>query len=155
MHKINNNRVGRAECARRALYINCALSNKSTICLGGCKCAISCTALLVSIKCGSMPQLSRYHTLHVAMREMRIWPQYAAKCCKNAGKFFPDGGFEVTHQLAQPISLLNTLLLQYIWYCALLAGAVLQGLANIAESWPRASKILLVKPNFLRHSLFS
>ena len=24
------------------------------------------------------------------MREMRIWPQYAAKCCKNAGKFFPD-----------------------------------------------------------------
>ena len=45
------------------------------------------------IKCGSMPQLSRYHTLHVTMREMRemrIWPQYAAKCCKNAGKFFPD-----------------------------------------------------------------
>ena len=26
------------------------------------------------------------------MREMRIWPQYAAKCCKNAGKFFPDVG---------------------------------------------------------------
>jgi len=24
------------------------------------------------------------------MREMRIWPQYAAKSCKNAGKFFPD-----------------------------------------------------------------
>ena len=24
------------------------------------------------------------------MREMRIWPQYAAKCCKNAGKFCPD-----------------------------------------------------------------
>ena len=24
------------------------------------------------------------------MREMSIWPQYAAKCCKNAGKFFPD-----------------------------------------------------------------
>src|SRR5580693_10124150 len=42
-----------------------------------------------------MPQLSRYHTLHVEMREMRemrIWPQYAAKCCKNAGKFFPDEG---------------------------------------------------------------
>jgi hypothetical protein len=40
-----------------------------------------------------MRQLSRYHTLHVVMREMRemrIWPQYAAKCCKNAGKFFPD-----------------------------------------------------------------
>ena len=26
------------------------------------------------------------------MREMRIWPQYAAKCCKNAGKFFPNVG---------------------------------------------------------------
>ena len=37
-----------------------------------------------------MPHLSRYYTLHVAMREMRIWPQDAAKCCKNAGKFFPD-----------------------------------------------------------------
>ena len=37
-----------------------------------------------------MPQLSRYHTLHVAMREMRIWPQDATKCCKNAGKFFHD-----------------------------------------------------------------
>ena len=24
------------------------------------------------------------------MREMRIWPPDAAKCCKNAGKFFPD-----------------------------------------------------------------
>ena len=37
-----------------------------------------------------MPHLSRYHTLHVAMCEMRIWPRNAAKCCKNAGKFFPD-----------------------------------------------------------------
>ena len=43
------------------------------------------------IECGSMPHLSRYYTLHVAMREMRIWPPDAAKCCKNAGKFFPDG----------------------------------------------------------------
>jgi len=24
------------------------------------------------------------------MREMRIWLPNAAKCCKNAGKFFPD-----------------------------------------------------------------
>ena len=24
------------------------------------------------------------------MREIRIWPQDAAKCYKNAGKFFPD-----------------------------------------------------------------
>ena len=43
------------------------------------------------IKCGSMPHLSRYHTLYVAMREMRIWPPDTAKCCKNASKFFPDG----------------------------------------------------------------
>ena len=28
--------------------------------------------------------------LHIAMCEMCIWPQDAAKCCKNAGKFFPD-----------------------------------------------------------------
>jgi len=26
------------------------------------------------------------------MRDMRIWPQYAAKYSKNAGKFFPDVG---------------------------------------------------------------
>ena len=26
---------------------------------------------------------------------MRIWPPNAAKCCKNAGKFFPDVGKEV------------------------------------------------------------
>src|SRR6266478_6258192 len=79
-------RVRYIECARRALYINCALS------ISGYKCAISCTALLVSVKCGSMPHLSRYHTLHVTMREMRIWPRNAAKCSKNAGKFFPDVG---------------------------------------------------------------
>ena len=42
------------------------------------------------IKCGSMPHLSRYHTLHITMREMRIWPPDAANCCKNAGKFFPN-----------------------------------------------------------------
>jgi hypothetical protein len=24
------------------------------------------------------------------VRGMRIWPPNAAKCCKNAGKFFPD-----------------------------------------------------------------
>ena len=44
------------------------------------------------IECGSMPHLSRYYTLHVAMREMRIWPQDTAKYCKNAGKFFPNIG---------------------------------------------------------------
>jgi hypothetical protein len=38
-----------------------------------------------------MRHLSRYHTLHVVVRGMRIWPPNAAKCCKNAGKFFPDG----------------------------------------------------------------
>jgi len=33
--------------------------------------------------------------LHVAMRGMRIWPQYATKCCKNAGNFFPDEWAEI------------------------------------------------------------
>jgi len=45
------------------------------------------------VKYSSMPHLSRYHTLHVVVRVvrgMRIWPLNAAKCCKNAGKFFPD-----------------------------------------------------------------
>ena len=28
--------------------------------------------------------------LYVIVRGMRIWPLNAAKCCKNAGKFFPD-----------------------------------------------------------------
>ena len=37
-----------------------------------------------------MPHLSRYYTLHVIVRGIRIWPQYAAKCYKNASKFFPD-----------------------------------------------------------------
>src|SRR6202041_3072214 len=42
------------------------------------------------VGCGSMPHLSRYHTLHITVRGLRIWPPNAAKCCKNAGKFFPD-----------------------------------------------------------------
>ena len=42
------------------------------------------------VKYGSMLHLSRYHTLHVIVRGMRIWPPNAAKCYKNAGKFFPD-----------------------------------------------------------------
>jgi hypothetical protein len=42
------------------------------------------------VEYGSMPHLSRYYTLHVIVRGMRIWPPNAAKCCKNAGKFFPD-----------------------------------------------------------------
>jgi hypothetical protein len=42
------------------------------------------------IKCSSIPHLSRYYTLHVIVRGMRIWPPNAAKCYKNAGKFFPD-----------------------------------------------------------------
>jgi hypothetical protein len=37
-----------------------------------------------------MLHLSRYYTLHVIVRGMRIQPQYAAKCYKNAGKFFPN-----------------------------------------------------------------
>jgi hypothetical protein len=43
------------------------------------------------VKYSSMPHLSQYYTLHVIVRGMRIWPPNAAKCCKNAGKFFPDG----------------------------------------------------------------
>jgi len=39
-----------------------------------------------------MPHLSRYYTLYVVVRGIRIWPPNAAKCCKNAGKFFPDEG---------------------------------------------------------------
>ena len=42
------------------------------------------------VKYGSMPHLSQYHTLHVIVRRMRIWLPNAAKCCKNASKFFPD-----------------------------------------------------------------
>jgi len=42
------------------------------------------------VRCGSMPHLSQYYTLHVAVRGLRIWPPNAAKCCENAGKFFPD-----------------------------------------------------------------
>jgi hypothetical protein len=42
------------------------------------------------VEYGSMRHLSRYYTLHVVVRGMRIWPPNAAKCCKNAGKFFPD-----------------------------------------------------------------
>ena len=42
------------------------------------------------VKCSSMPHLSRYYTLYVIVRGVRIWPPNAAKCCKNAGKFFPN-----------------------------------------------------------------
>ena len=42
------------------------------------------------IRYGSMPYLSRYYTLYVTVRGLRIWPPNAAKCYKNAGKFFPN-----------------------------------------------------------------
>jgi len=42
------------------------------------------------VGCGSMPHLSRYYTLYVTVRGLRIWPPNAAKYCENAGKFFPD-----------------------------------------------------------------
>ena len=45
------------------------------------------------IRYSSMPHLSQYHTLYIAVRGLRIWPPNAAKCCKNAGKFFPDVDF--------------------------------------------------------------
>ena len=144
------------ECARRALYINCALS---------AKCAISRTALLNMAVCGtvllniavcgtvllnmavcgtillnmavcgsmlhriikyssmphrfvkygSMPHLSRYHMLHVVVRGMRIWPPNAAKCCKNAGKFFPDGLYPFFSFLISLLSLnLSSILLKIL-----------------------------------------
>src|ERR1700723_32142 len=52
--------------------------------------AVYRTILLNAAVYSSMPHLSRYHTLHVIVRGMRIWPPNAAKCCKNAGKFFPN-----------------------------------------------------------------
>src|ERR1700721_3083133 len=53
--------------------------------------AAVCGSMLPRIcEYSSMPHLSRYHTLHIVVRGMRIWPPNAAKCCKNAGKFFPD-----------------------------------------------------------------
>ena len=52
--------------------------------------AVCRTVLLNTAVYSSMPHLSRYYTLHVIVRGMRIWPPNAAKCCKNAGKFFPD-----------------------------------------------------------------
>jgi len=51
------------------------------------------------IKYGSMPHLSWYYTLHVIVRGMRIWPPNAAKCCKNAGKFFPDVAYSSVFSL--------------------------------------------------------
>jgi len=52
---------------------------------------IKCSSMLHRVvRCGSMPHLSRYHTLHVTVRGLRIWPPNAAKCCENAGKFFPN-----------------------------------------------------------------
>ena len=36
--------------------------------------------------------------LHVVVRGMRIWPPNAAKCCKNAGKFFPDVDTPLVYQ---------------------------------------------------------
>ena len=42
------------------------------------------------IKYSSIPHLSQYYTLYVIVRGLRIWPPNAAKCCKNASKFFPN-----------------------------------------------------------------
>jgi hypothetical protein len=88
-------------------YACTALLDAVVCCTALLDAAVCCTALLDAavclhrvagcgsmlhrvVGCGSMPHLSRYHTLHVAVRGLRIWPPNAAKCCKNAGKFFPD-----------------------------------------------------------------
>jgi len=64
-------------------------------CIAGCgsmlHCVVGCGSMLhCVVGCSSMLHLSQYHTLHIAVRGLRIWPPNAAKCCKNAGKFFPD-----------------------------------------------------------------
>src|ERR1700684_4005610 len=88
-------------------YTCTALLNAAVCCTALLDAAVCCTTLLDAavclhrvagcgsmlyrvVGCGSMPHLSRYHTLHVAVRGLRIWPPNAAKCCKNASKFFPD-----------------------------------------------------------------
>ena len=74
---------------KRALYINCTLSTKSTTCLSSYKyansykCAISYTALL------NAAAESILYATHCNARNAHL-AQNAAKCCKNAGKFFPD-----------------------------------------------------------------
>ena len=37
-----------------------------------------------------MRQLSQYHTLHVTMREMRIWRKMLPNAVKKLVNFFPD-----------------------------------------------------------------
>ena len=46
--------------ARRALYVNCALSIKGTTCLSSYKCAISCTTLLNAAVCRTLVDTIRY-----------------------------------------------------------------------------------------------
>ena len=84
--------MGRAryiKCTRRALYVNYALSIKGTTYLSSYKyassykCAISCTALL-NAAAESIPYATRYSARNAHLA------QNAAKCYKNAGKFFPD-----------------------------------------------------------------
>ena len=90
--------MGRAryiKYTRRALYINYTLSVKGTTYLSSYKwagsykyaisykCAISCTALL-NAAAESIPYTTRYSAQNAHLA------QNAAKCCKNAGKIFPD-----------------------------------------------------------------
>ena len=54
-------------------------------------CVTGCGSMLYHVVgYGSILYLSRYYTLYIAVRGLRIWPLNAAKCCKNASKFFPD-----------------------------------------------------------------
>ena len=82
-------RVRYIKYIRRALYINYILSIKGTTypssykCISSYKCAISCTALL-NAAAESIP-----YATHCSAQNAHL-AQNAAKCCKNAGKFFPD-----------------------------------------------------------------
>ena len=76
-------RVRYIKYTRRALYVNYILSIKGTTYLSSYKCAISCTALL-NAAAESIPYATRCSARNAHLA------QNAAKCCKNAGKFFPD-----------------------------------------------------------------
>ena len=58
--------------------------------------AICRTALLNTAVCRTLVDTIRY-TLECA--ECAFWPPNAAKCCKNAGKFFPDELEDISKEL--------------------------------------------------------
>ena len=90
---------------KRALYINCILSIKGTTCLSSYKYIISCTALL------NAAAESILYAIYYSARNAHL-AQNAAKCYKNAGKFFPDIPYGSTSSilLINPLRLDNLIL---------------------------------------------